>query len=88
MTPLVDQLRALVGVETLREDEELLTAADTHAEQLVRAHGVLHSAAVQEAVDNMCDSQSCVKRRRRVPYYIGVQVGWRVAHRVLGKSHE
>lgn len=88
MTPLIDQLRALVGAETLGEDEDLLATGDTYAEKLAHSHGVLHSPAVQDAVDDMCASQTCVKRRRKVPYYIGLQVGWRVAHRLRGGGHD
>jgi hypothetical protein len=82
MTPLVDYLRALVGANALTQDGDLLAATDACAAKLLRAHGVLHSAAVQTELDDMRAHESCERRRERLAYYLGVQIGWRAAQRL------
>jgi len=82
MTPLVDHLHALVGADALAQDAEILAATDARAAKLLRAGGVLHSAAVQTTLDDMASHESSVQRRDRIAYYLGVQVGWRAAQRL------
>lgn len=82
MMPLLDQLHALVGGDALAEDASLLAAADARAAKLLRSGGVLHSTAVQVALDEMVSEAPETRRRDRVAYYLGVQIGWRAAHRV------
>ncbi len=83
MTPLLDHLRALLGSKSLAEDEPLLTAADARAAKLPREHGVPHSRAVQDTIDELARSSSpCKFDSARAAYYLGLQVGWRAAQRL------
>lgn len=82
MTPLVDHLYALLGRDALAEDGELLADADARAAKLLRTKGVLHSDAVQAALDEMTSRPACLRPRERVAYYLGMQIGWRAAQRL------
>lgn len=82
MTTLIDHLRVLLGEEALSNDIALLTATDGRAARLPRHHGVLYSNAVQEAIDQLAHPEACAGDSSRSAYYLGLQVGWRVAHRL------
>jgi hypothetical protein len=82
MTPLVDHLRALLGSNSLAADASLLAAADARAAKLPREYGVLHSPAVQDAIRELAASDRCACENTRAAYYLGLQVGWRVAQRL------
>lgn len=82
MTTLIDHLRALLGSNTLAADVSLLSAADARASRLPREHGVLHSKAVQDAIADLAMSPGCSNDLTRAAYYLGLQVGWRVAQRL------
>jgi hypothetical protein len=82
MIPLIDHLRALLGSNSLSLDEPLLTAADARAARLPREHGVLHCKAVQDAIDELGGASSSKFDATRAAYYLGLQVGWRVAQRL------
>jgi hypothetical protein len=82
MTTLIDHLRVLLGEESLSNDVALLTATDARAARLPRLYGVLYSDAVQEAIDQLAQPGSCTCDSNRSAYYLGLHVGWRVAHRL------
>jgi hypothetical protein len=82
MIPLTEHLRALLGSNCLSTDEPLLTAADSRAAKLPREHGVLHCKAVQDAINELAGSSPCKFDATRAAYYLGLQVGWRVAQRL------
>jgi len=82
MTTLIDHLRALLGGYVLTREIALLTAADSRAARLPRTYGVLYSDAVQEAIDEISDPESCARDMTRAAYYLGLQVGWRAAQRL------
>jgi hypothetical protein len=82
MIPLLDHLRALLGSNSLSADEPLLTAADSRAAKLPREHGVLHCKAVQDAINELAESSPSKFDATRAAYYLGLQVGWRVAQRL------
>ncbi len=82
MTPLIDHLRALLGNNSLASDMSLLAAADARAAKLPREHGVLHSQAVHDAIRDLTASHTCACEDTRAAYYLGLQVGWRVAQRL------
>jgi hypothetical protein len=81
MTPLCEHLRALLGEQALAQDIALLTAAEARAARLPRHHGVLFSPAVQEQID-LLDPGPGSPDTSRSAYYLGLQVGWRVAQRL------
>lgn len=79
MTPLCEHLRALLGKDALATEIALLTAAEARAANLPRHHGVLYSEAVQEEIDELdAGADSAI----RSAYYLGLQIGWRVAQRL------
>jgi hypothetical protein len=82
MTTVIDHLRALLGGKSLAADLSLLTAADSRAARLPREHGVLYSDAVQEAIGELAHPGQCLRDEARAAYYLGLQVGWRAAHRL------
>lgn len=82
MTTLIDHLRALLGEEALSNDIALLSATDARAARLPRHYGVLYSNGVQEAIDQLAHPGPCAGDSSRPAYYLGLQVGWRVAHRL------
>jgi len=82
MIPLIDHLRALLGSNSLSADEPLLAAADSRAAKLPREHGVLHCKAIQDAVNELAGSSPSKFDATRAAYYLGLQVGWRVAQRL------
>ena len=85
MTALIDHLRALLGANSLATEASLLTAADSRAARLPREHGVLHSKAVQDAVNELVTSSASnasASDVARAAYYLGLQVGWRAAQRL------
>jgi len=82
MTPLVDCLTALVGGSQLTSDLPLLTAADARAAKLPREHGVLYGDAVLETIEQLSTPGPCVRDSLRAAYYLGLQIGWRTAHRL------
>jgi hypothetical protein len=79
MTTLIDHLRALLGSQSLATETPLLTAADARAARLPREHGVLHSKAVQDAIDELSASSTSPSEATRAAYYLGLQIGWRGA---------
>jgi hypothetical protein len=82
MKPLVDCLAAFVGGSTLTNDLPLLTAADARAAKLPREHGVLYGDAVLEAIEQLSIAGPCTRDSFKAAYYLGLQIGWRTAHRV------
>jgi len=82
MTTLIDHLLVLLGSNALADDVSLLTAADAKAAKLPREHGVLHSSAVQHAVEELTASATAASDGTRAAYYLGLQVGWRIAQRL------
>jgi hypothetical protein len=80
MTTLVDHLRTLLGGSSLAADIPLLTAADARAATVPRRCGVLYSETVQGAIDQLAVPHS--GDTARAAYYLGLQVGWRVAQRL------
>lgn len=81
MTALCEHLRALLGGQALANDIALLTAVEARAAQLPRHHGVLFSPAVQEQIDLLAQGPGSLDASRSA-YYLGLQVGWRVAQRL------
>jgi hypothetical protein len=79
---LIDCLRAMLGGNALTSEIPLLTAAEARAAKLPREHGVLYSDAVEEAIDEIADPGPCSRDATRAAYYLGLQVGWRVAQRL------
>jgi hypothetical protein len=71
-----------VGGKSFAEDLPLLTAADARAARLPREHGVLYSEAVQEAIVELAPPGPCQPGEVRAAYYLGLQIGWRAAHRL------
>jgi len=86
MIPLIDHLRALLGSNSLSTDEPLLAAADSRAAKLPREQGVLHCKAIQDAVNELAGS-SPSRFDTRAAYYLGLQVGWRVAQSSVILGH-
>jgi hypothetical protein len=82
VTTLLDQLRVLFGGASIAAEIPLLTAADSRAAKLPREHGVLYSDAVRDAIDQLADPGPCPRDVARAAYYLGLQVGWRAAHRL------
>ncbi len=83
MTTLIEHLLVLLGSNTLAADVSLLTAADARAAKLPREHGILYSKAVQQAVEELTTSASTGESdATRAAYYLGLQVGWRIAQRL------
>src|SRR5262249_54103670 len=81
MTLLCEHLRALLGNEAIAAEIALLTAAEARAAKLPRHHGVLYSEAVKDEIDQL-DSGPTATTTSRSAYYLGLQVGWRVAQRL------
>lgn len=84
MTPLCEHLCALLGNEALASEIGLLTAADARAAKLPRHHGVLYSGAVQAEIAQLASGTPApdIAQSSRSAYYLGLQVGWRVAQRL------
>lgn len=82
MITLIDHLRALLGGNSLATEIALLTAADARASRLPREHGVLYSEAVHDAIGELTHPGPCSRDTARCAYYLGLQVGWRVAQRL------
>lgn len=82
MTSLLDHLRALLGGYALGSEVALLTAADARAARLPRTYGVLHSDAIQGAIDEIAGFEPAPRDLTRAAYYLGLQVGWRAAQRL------
>ena len=82
MTTLIDHLRALLGGKSLTTELSLLTSADARAAKLPSEHGVLYSEAVHDAIDQLTHLGPCSRETARSAYYLGLQVGWRVAQRL------
>jgi len=84
MTTLSDHLRALLGAAALADDAALLMATDAVAAKLLRHHGVLYSREAREALNLLAQPTPDLSTETtgRSAYYLGLQVGWRVAQRL------
>lgn len=83
MKSLPDVLRALVGAQAVAADAPLLTAAEARTAKLIREHGVLYTEAVEDEIALLVSSGPATHEQRRVAYYLGLQMGWRAAQRLL-----
>jgi hypothetical protein len=82
MTTLNEHLHAQLGDQALTSEASLLSATDARAARLPRHHGVLYSDAVRDAIDQLADPAACAGDMARSAYYLGLQIGWRVAQRL------
>ncbi len=82
MTTLLDHLRAWFGEDALAAEMPLLVATDAQAARLPRHHGVLFSPAVSSAISQLTPPEPGTDAAVQSAYYLGLQVGWRVAQRL------
>jgi hypothetical protein len=79
--PILDFLRVLLGGTDAAQDAAILSATDARAKQLLKDNGLRYSEAVKQEIDAICDGP-CRRDQLCVSYYLGVQMGYRVAKRL------
>lgn len=79
--PILDFLRVLLGGAEAAHDAAILSATDARAKQLLKDNGLRYSEAVKKEIDTICDGP-CRRDQLCVSYYLGVQMGYRIAKRL------